>query len=174
MPLTKEQKKEVVAKLKENLEKQKVIFLIDFQNLKAEELFDLRKKLKENDSLLYVAKKNLIKIGFKEKKIPIDVEKLKGQVALVFGFKEGLLPAKTIYKFWEEHKNPEILGGFLENEFVEAEKVIELASLPSREELLARLIISMNSPTYNFVNVLQANIKGLTCVLTNIKAAHSG
>jgi len=65
--------------------------------------------------------------------------------------------------------NLKILGGFLENKFVEAEKIIELAKLPTREELLARLVGSISAPISNFINVLEANIKGLIYVLTKAK-----
>jgi len=170
MAKTKEQKKEVIEKLRENLEKQKVMFFVDFQKLKAEELFDLRQKLKETKALLYVAKKNLMKIAFKEKKIPVDVEELRGQVAVIFGWGDELLPLKTIFDFWQEHKSPEILGGFYEGEFIGSEKAIELAKLPSREELLARFVRSIATPISNFGNVLQANIKGLIYILSQVKA----
>jgi len=65
--------------------------------------------------------------------------------------------------------NLKILGGIFKNEFVEAEKIIELAKLPTREELLARLVGSISAPISNFINVLEANIKGLIYVLTKAK-----
>ena len=169
MALTREQKKQVIQKIKENLERQKAIFFIDFQKLKAKDLFDLREQLKEKKSLLYIAKKTLINIAFKEKKIPVDVDKLEGQIGLIFGFEDEILPAKIIYNTWQEKGSPEILGGFLEGEFIEKEKVIELAKLPSKEELLVRLIQSINSPIANLANILQANIKGLIYILSQVK-----
>lgn len=165
MALTKEQKKQVVEKLKENLAKQKAMFFIDFQKLKAKELFDLREKLKAINSLLYIAKKNLIKIAFEEKKIPVNVEELNGQIGLVFSFADEILPAKIIYQAWQKHRSPEILGGFYEGESVEGEKVIELAKLPSKEELLARLVGTISAPISNFANVLQANMRNLVYIL---------
>jgi len=171
MALNKEQKKEVVKKLEENLAKQKAIFFIDFQKLKAKELFALRNRLKEKGgAVLYVAKKNLIKIAFEKKKIPVEVKKLKGQIGLVFSFDNEILPAKIIYNYWQEYKSPEILGGFYEKEFLESEKVIELAKLPSKEVLLAKLVGNLSGPTSNLVNSLRNNLQKLVYILSNIKS----
>jgi len=169
MAKTKQQKKQILDNIEQGLKKQKSMFFIDFQKIKAEHLFDLRAKLKQVDAMLYVAKKNLIRIAFKNQKIPVDIEALKGQIGLIFSFDDEILPAKTVYEFAEKHKNPEILGGFYEKEFIEKEKAIELAKLPSKQVLLARLVSALNAPSSKFANVLQSNIKGLIYILANAK-----
>jgi large subunit ribosomal protein L10 len=170
MAKTKEQKKEVIEKIKQHLEKQKVIFFIDFQNLKSEQIFELRKKLREINGLLYIVKKNLIKIAFQDKKIPIDIEQFGGQLGLVFGFENEIIPAKIIYNIWEKHKIPEILGGFYKKEFISANQAIEMGKLPSEEELQSRLVGNIAAPLPKFANILQANIKGLIMALNAIKS----
>jgi len=169
MALTKEQKQKVVEKLKENIAQQKSMVFVATEGLKAKEFFDLRKKLKAADCLLIVAKKTLLDVAFKEKKVGIDPEKLAGQVASIFGFKDQISSAKIPYNFSLENKNLKILGGFYENKFRDAEEIITLAKIPSRKELLAGLVGNISAPISGFVNVLQANIKGLICVLSNIK-----
>lgn len=169
MALTKEQKKKVIEDLKEKVARQKAMVFISIEGLKAQEVFDLRKRLKAEDCLLTVAKKTLINIVFKEKKFDIDAEKLEGQLGLIFGFKNELSPAKIAYQFGLENKKLKILGGVFENEFKEDEEIIILAQIPSREELLARIVGSISAPISNFVNVLQGNIKGLVYILSNIK-----
>ena len=170
MPLTKIQKKKIIEELKEKIAQQKVTIFVDFTGLKAKDIFDLRKKLKMVDSQLKIAKKTLAQIAFKESGLKTEIKKLKGEIALVFGLKDEISPAKTIWQSALADPNLKILGGFLENKFVEAEKIIELAKLPTREELLARLVGSISAPISNFVNVLEANIKGLIFVLKQIKA----
>lgn len=167
MAKTKEQKSQVIEKIKQNLDKQKSIFFIDFQKLKARDFFDLRKQLKEINALLYVAKKNLIEIAFQNKKIPIDIKKFAGQVGMIFSLENEILPAKIIHNFQEKYKNPEILGGFYEKEFIGAERVIELAKLPSKQELLAKLVNCLNAPIYNLTESLGASIKGLIYILSS-------
>jgi len=169
MPLTKEQKNKIVKKLKENIANQKAIVFVSVKGLKASELFNLRKQLKESNCLLSVAKKTLLKIAFKENKTELNEKKLEGQVALIFGFEDELAPAKTAYDFSLKNENLKILGGFLENEFRSREEVIILAKIPSKQELLAKIIGSIKAPISGFANVLQGNIKGLVYLLSNIK-----
>ena len=170
MALTKEQKKKILEDLKEKIERQKAMIFADFTGLKVKDLSSLRKKLRLADNELKVVKKTLLGLVFKERDFKIDTEKLKGEVAIVFGLKDALSPAKIIYQFSQEKPNLKILGGFFEKEFQEAEEIITLAQLPTREELLARLTGTIFAPVSNLVNVLQGNIKGLICILTKVKA----
>ena len=71
--------------------------------------------------------------------------------------------------FSEKNENLKILGGFLENEFRSREEVVVLAKIPSKQELLAKVIGSIKAPISGFANVLQGNIKGLVYLLSNIK-----
>ena len=169
MPLNKEQKKNIVKELKDNIAKQKAVVFVSVKGLKASELFDLRKQLKESNCLLSVAKKTLLKIAFKENKIELNEKELEGQIALIFGFEDEIAPAKTAYNFSLKNENLKILGGFLENQLRNMEEIIILAKIPSKQELLAKFIGSIKAPMSGFVNVLQGNIKGLVYVLSQIK-----
>lgn len=169
MPKTKEQKKKTLEELKESITKQKAIIFIDFTGLKVKDMFELRKKLKKVDSQLRVAKKTLIQLALKESGLRLDAEKLKGEIALVFGYKDEISPSKAVYQVSQKNQNLKILGGFLENEFREAEDFIVLAKLSSKEELLARLSWSLSAPITNFVRGLEYNLKGLVYVLSAIK-----
>jgi len=172
MPQTPAQKKETVENLKEKIARKKAMILVDFKGLKVKGLFDLRKRLKNVGAQFVVAKKTLMKLAFQEKKIKIDPNEIEGQIALVFGFKDELLPAKALYNFSLENKNLKILGGLIESqkdEFLNSEKIIELGKLPSKEELLARLTGSISAPISNLINVLEGNFKGLVYALSAIK-----
>lgn len=169
MAISREKKKAILEELKEKIEKQKAIIFFDFTGLKVKDLFSLRKKIKAIGDELKVAKKTLMDIAFKKAKIEIEPRKMPGQIALVFGYKDAILPAKIIYQFSQTNENLKILGGFVENKFFEAEKIIELAQLPSKEELLAKLLNSIFAPISNLINVLEANIKGLINVLAKAK-----
>jgi len=169
MPQTKEQKKRIVEELKEKVSKQKILIFADFTGLKVKELSNLRKKLKSIDAELKVAKKTLSKLALGEKGLKLDTKNLKGEIAFVFGYKEELPTAKMVYQFSQENPALKILGGFLENKLREAEEIIELAQLPSREELLAKLVGSIKAPVSNFVYALRYNLKGLIFALSAIK-----
>jgi large subunit ribosomal protein L10 len=169
MPLNKTQKKKIIDDLKEKIEKQKIFFFVNLKGLKVKDLFNLKKKLKKVDSQLKVSKKTLLKLALKEKGVELDIKKLEGEIASVFGFKDEILPAKTTYQFSLENKNLKILGGYFEGKFLGAEEMIMLAQLPTKDELLGRLVGSIFAPVSNFVYVLNANIKGLIQVLKQIK-----
>ncbi len=184
MAQTKDQKQKILEDLKEKIAKQKAIVFVDFTGLKVKDLFDLRKKLKTADCELKVAKKTLIGIAFKaadfkersssslsakNSAIDAEIKNLSGQIALIFGYKDEVSPAKIVWQFSQTNPNLKILGGLLTNIFFEAEKIIELAKLPTHEELLAGLVRSISAPISNLLNILEGNIKGLIYILKQIK-----
>lgn len=171
MALTKEKKQKSLDDLKENISKQKSVIFVDFSKVNSKDLFDLRDKLKEAGCALKVAKKTLTRVAFGQSNISFwnkIKNSIPGQLALVFGIEDELSPARISNKFSKTNKNFKILGGIFENRFIEKEKVLVLANLPSREELLGKMVGSIASPLSGFVAVLQGNIKGLTVVLSKI------
>ena len=169
MALTKAQKQKIIADLKDKIAKQKAMVLIGITGLKVKDISDLRKKLKTEEGNLKVVKKTLIEKAFKENNLEFDKNKYKEEIALVLGFKDEILPAKTVYQFGLANEKVKILGGFLEGKFKEAEEIIALAQLPTKEGLLAKLVGSIASPISGLINVLQGNIKGLITVLARAK-----
>lgn len=168
MALTKEQKKQIIEDLEEKIDRQKSVVFVGIANLKAKDLLDLRNQLKESNCLLAVIKKTLLKIACQEKNMPLELEKLEGETALIFGFGDELSPAKISDKFTLGNENLKILGGIFENEFIDKDKVIALARIPSREELLAKMVGSIKAPIAGFVNALEGNIKGLLYALNQL------
>ncbi len=171
MALTKQQKKEIISDLKDKIDQQKTMVFVDFKGAKVKDIFELRKSLKENDSLFKVSKKTLLRVALEDfnKALAEKVEKLEGELAVIFGFGDEVSPAKEAYNFASDNEKLKILGGFFQDEFIEKEKVIELAKIPSEEQLLGQLVGTMSAPISNFANVLQGNIKGLVCALNAIK-----
>jgi large subunit ribosomal protein L10 len=170
MAITREKKKKILEQLREKIEKQKIMIFIDFTGVKSKDLFSLRKKLKELGNDMKVAKKTLINLALKEKNLNVvDVRKMLGEIAVIFGIKDEISGAKTVYEFSKENKNLKILGGILEKRFIEPEKIEELAKLPTREELLAKLVSSISAPISNFVYVLRSIPQNLVLVLNQIQ-----
>jgi len=174
MPLTREQKQRIITELQDLLAKQKGIVFVDFLGLKAKEILNLRRELKKQNCLLKVSKKTLLKIAFKNSKIPFwqKIDEVPAQLGVVFGFGNEIMPAKISYEFSRKNENLKILGGVVKNEeykYLTQEEIIELAKLPSREELLARFTGTILSPISNFISVLKGNIKGLLYVLAKAK-----
>jgi large subunit ribosomal protein L10 len=88
----------------------------------------------------------------------------------VFGFENEISPTKVLYQFALGNQNLKILGGYLEKRLRESEEIITLAQLPTRDELLARFVGNLAAPVSNFVNILEANLKGLVFVLSKLKS----
>lgn len=170
MPQTREQKKKIVEEIRDKFKKQKIAFFVDFKGLKTRDLSDLKRSLKKAQSELVVAKKTLLGLALKGGELNFDVKRLEGQIAVVFGFKDEILPAKIVYQFSQKNEKLKVLGGIFDGNIIEKEKIIELAQLPSKEELLAGLVGRISSPIYGLVNVLQGNIKGLITILAKAKA----
>jgi large subunit ribosomal protein L10 len=171
MAISKQKKKDIVKDLSEKLARQKALFFADFSGIKVKDLADLKAKLRQENAELKVAKKTLMKVAFKEKGISTDPKTLVGEIALVMGYGDQVAPAKTLHEFSKTNEKIKILGGLLEGQTLAAAQVMELAKLPSKQELLARLVGSISAPSRNFVQVLQGNIRGLITVLSGIKKA---
>ena len=157
MALTKEKKQKNLKDLKENIAKQKSVIFVDFSKVNSKDLFGLRKKLKEAGCNLKIGKKTLMRIAFGQSNISYwnKIKKvIPGQLALVFGIEDEIAPARIANQFAKTNENFKILGGIFEKRFIEKEKVLELANIPSREELLGRLVGSLASSMASFVRVL--------------------
>ncbi|MFA5714722.1 MAG: 50S ribosomal protein L10 [Candidatus Paceibacterota bacterium] len=169
MALTREQKKNIIDDLESKIEKQKSIVFMDFTGIKVKELAKLRETLKESGNEMKVAKKSLMEIALKNKKIELDSKKLEGEVAMVFGYEDEIAPSKLVYQFSKENQKAKILGGFLENRFYEMADVIRLAELPNKEQLLGMLLGTLSAPATNLVGVLSGNMRKLVFALSQIK-----
>ena len=171
MPRTKAQKQKILDDLKDKVARQKAIFLVGITGLKVKDLSQLRKKLKSIDANIQVAKKTLVEKVLKEHKLDFDKKGMKTEVALVFAFGDELAPVKMVYQLSKENEGLKILAGYIKNQPKDAEYIITLAQLPTKEELLARLVGTMSAPVSNFVRALNYNIKGLVYLLSTIKKA---
>jgi len=158
MALTKSQKEKILAGLKEKIAQARAVILVGISGLKVKDISQLRKILKQKNSNIQVVKKTLAELAFKENKLKFDKEKFQEEIALVFGLKDGIIPAKTVYQFSQENKNLKILGGYIENEPKEADYIIALAQLPTREEFIAKLFFAAKSPLLGLYNALQRNL----------------
>lgn len=157
MALTKGKKVKSLASLKEKIAKQKSVIFADFAKVNSADLFKLRQELKENGCSLKVGKKTLVRIAFGQSGISfwnLMKKSIPGQLALVFGIEDEIAPARIANKFAKTNENFKILGGIFENRFIDRERALVLANLPTRNELLGRLLGSLSSSTVGFVRVL--------------------
>jgi large subunit ribosomal protein L10 len=173
MPKSKEQKRTILKELGDKIAKAKSVVFAKYNGLTVKENEDLRSRLRQENSEYYVAKKTLFGLAFKDQNVAgLDVKGFAGQIAAIFGYNDEVSPAKIVDKFKGEKDKEgklEFIGGILENKFIDAAAVSSLAKLPGKQELLARLVGSINAPVSGFVNALAGNIRNLVQVLKAIK-----
>jgi len=168
---TREQKNIIVKDLAEKLKESKAIVFSDFKGLSVKNMTNLRRELRKEDISFDVVKKTLVNIALKETGIEMDANKLEGQIALAISKGDEVVAAKIIAKMAKANENLKIVGGFLGVKKLTSEEVNALAKLPSKKELLAKLVGTLNAPTSGLVNVLAGNLRSLINVLNSIKEA---
>ncbi|TSC95328.1 MAG: large subunit ribosomal protein L10 [Parcubacteria group bacterium Athens1014_10] len=169
MAKTKEQKKQMVENLKEKFGKMKIAVFADYFGLKVKEIQELKNLLKKQQSDYIISKKTLTELSLKNAGIEdIKLGEMEGGLGILFGYEDEITPVKVLTKFSKEHKALKIKGGILERKFINLEKVLELSKLPSKPELISKLLWQIKSPVSRLVNVLQGNLRGLTCLLNNL------
>jgi len=170
MPKTKQKKQEISRDLKKKLAKAKSVVFTSFNALNVKDNEALRSALVKENSEYYAAKKTLLARALSEANIDVDARSFDGQVAISFGYADEVAPAKVLAKFIKDTEGKlSFLGGVLEGKFVDAQGVAALATLPSKDELYAKIVGSINAPVSGFVNVLAGNLRSLMNVLLAIE-----
>ncbi|MGF7186889.1 large subunit ribosomal protein L10 [Desulfitispora alkaliphila] len=162
-------KQEVVADLTDKLKNSQGVVITDYRGLNVAEVTQLRAKLREANIDYKVVKNTLTKIAAKNAEVEGVDQFLEGPTAIAFSAEDPVAPAKILSEFAKAHKELEIKGGVLDGSAVTFEQVKELADLPSREELLAKVVGGMQAPISGFVNVLQGPIRNLAYALQAVK-----
>jgi len=165
MAQTKEQKESIIKDLVDKLKNSKAVVFSDYKGLAVKDMMALRKELKKEGVDLKVAKKTLIKLALKDAGIEIDARKFEGQLALAISSQDEVVAARIIAKTAKANENIKIIGGILGSKELTQEETSALALIPSKQELLAKLVGSINAPVSGLVNVLAGNIRGLVNVL---------
>lgn len=169
MPKTRSEKEKTVTTLAEKLGKMRSVIFANYEGLTVAEIQDLRKELKKEGVDYSVVKKTLLKIALKEAGKDIDPKTISGNFGTAISYEDEVAPARIMASFAKKHEALKMVAGILEDRLIPAEKVNALAKLPSKQELLAKLVGSINAPISGFVNVLAGNLRGLVNVLNAIK-----
>lgn len=169
MPKTKAQKQSILQQIAENLKNQQSVLFVDFKGIGVKDLSKLRSQLKEVGAKLEVAKKTLLARAFKENGLDTDFKNMEGQIAVIYSFDDPVAGAKTAYTFAKGNGHLQLLTGYMENQLLAHEEVINLAQLPSRDQLLAQFVRTIANPMRGLTTVLTGNIKGLIVVLSAIQ-----
>jgi len=159
-----------VARLKEKLESAISLVLADYRGLTANEMVELREKFTKQGLEYRVVKDTLARLAASEAGIEGLADLFAGPIGIAFGYED---PA-VAFKLSEECRKTyapryALKGGVFEGALVVESEVARYATLPSREELLARLAMALSSPMRAMAFMLQAKIRELACVINEVR-----
>jgi len=167
MPTAK--KEQLVQELEEKFKSAQSVVLTEYRGLKANDMVELRKELREQGLEYKVVKNRLALLAAENAGVTIDPELLKGPTAICFGDEEDAAkPAKLSIKIEKKFEPFVIKGGILEGQMIDVNGVKDLANMPSREELLARLAHAFQGPIQGIASVLNALIRDLAVVVGEV------
>jgi large subunit ribosomal protein L10 len=174
MAKTRVRKEEEVKAYTDQLRAQSVI-MADTSRLKVNTLNAFRQLAKKESVGVQTAKKTLLKLAAKDAGVDLDVDRLAGSVTMLVGLGDAVAPAKLLAELKKANKEIEIpvLGGMLEAKWLDAKAVDMLAKMPSKQEMLAKVVGTIQAPLSSFVGVLNGNLRNLVQVVNAIKDAKS-
>ena len=145
-----------VEEIKEKLQKSQSVILASYQGLTVEEDTQLRKSLREAGVEYKVYKNTLVILAAKELGIEGLDEHLQGPISIAIGYDDVTAPARILNDFAKTHKKLELKAGLVQGEIYDADKVKQLANIPSKDVLIAKLLGSIKSPLSKFAYLLNA------------------
>lgn len=169
MPKTREQKQVLTDELADKLRRMKSVVFTSISGYTMKDADALRAKGRNEGVEFVVTKKTLLARALEAAGIAASVDNLEGSVLTSIGFQDEVAPAKLLAAFGKDREGIKILSGILEGKQLDAATVKTLAKLPGKQELLGKLVGSLNAPVSGFVNVLAANLRGFVRVLDAIK-----
>ena len=174
MAKTRLHKEEALKDLTKRLQEMKSSVFFQHAGLTVHDTEELRSKLRERGADLAMVKRRILQLALKDAKLEgVDVSSMEGSLGVSTSTSDVVAPANVIHAFVKDHESMHILGGVLvegENITVmDPEKVTALAKIPSREELLSKMVGSMNAPISGIVQVLAGSLRSFVNVLNALK-----
>jgi len=168
MALSQEKKQAVIDNLVQHLSSSKITVMAGYTGLTVKDAQELRRQANESGTTLVVVKNRLVKValGRVDTLKEVDTSSLKGQLMYAFNPEDEVTPAQVLANFAKTHPAIVLKGAIDSNgELMDEARVNQLASLPSKQQLYARLVGTIAAPLSGLVNVLSGNMRGLVNVL---------
>lgn len=160
---------EAVKQIASDLKSCDIYYFVDYRGLTYPESADLRARLKKVDATLKVVKNTLTRLAAAEAGVEGLDELIQGPTAIVYVKGDPAKTAKTIQDFIDVNKKITVRGGKLQSSMLASADVERLATLPSREQLIAQLVGTLAAPLSGLVTVLNGPIRQLVMVVDQIE-----
>lgn len=164
MAITKDKKKTLVADLTDLLSSSKMTVFAKYQGLTVAELQELRKAARENGVKIKVIKNRLVRVAMGEIAVYKDTDTtgLSGQLLYAISDSDEVAPAKVLANFAKEHEALQIAGAFNDaGSNLSEDEIKALASLPSKNELIAQVVAQLLSPVTDSISGLSGGLSGI-------------
>lgn len=169
MALSRSQKDQLIEKYEGGLATAPHAFVLGFKGITVPQVTELRNRVRASGGEYLVVKNTLALRAVDSQALSALNERFVGPTAVAFSLTDPVALAKALTEFAKEVPAIEFKGGLVEGRAVPAEQIKEIANLPSREELLAKLLFLMQSPIQRFARVLAAVPQSFVMVLDQIR-----
>lgn len=163
MAKTRQQKEDTIVKLSEKLGKAKALVFTDYKGLNMKQLSDLRNNLRDVNGEFSITKNTLLKKAMPE-------ASMEGPTATLFAYDDEISPIKILVKALKDAAIGKVKGGFLGTSPLDEAKVLQLATLPTKDELRGKTVGVLVAPLQGIVSVLQGNLRNLVYALSEISS----
>lgn len=161
-------KTRIIKEYEQRLKGAKSFFVTDFGGLTNKEIEQLKNKLKSASTDYLVVKNSLCRSAFKEMKIDILSGMVEGSCAISYTDKDPVAVSKVLVDFSKTNEKFKLKGGYADGAILSLDTIRELASMPPREVLLARLVSAMNAPVTGLVTVCSGIVKKFLYAINEI------
>lgn len=157
MPKTKIQKQAILENLSNKISKMKSAAMFNFSGIEVKELNQLRDVCREAGVDYLVAKKTLLKKALTDQGLgDIAGQDFNGEVATIFSYDDEIAPARIVADFGKKNNKVKFVGGIFEGGYADVNKLTELSKIPSRHELLSKVVGCLSNPLSGLARVINA------------------
>ena len=172
--MNREEKASAISELGEGIGQATNAFVISFKGITVPQVTELRRQVRDTNSTYVVVKNTLALIAVKDSPLTALKDQFSGPTAVAFNRTDAVALAKALTKFAKDVPSISFKGAMLNGQIVAADQIQAIANLPSREELISKLLFLMQSPIRGLAIVLNANIRNIAVVLSEIAKQRGG
>jgi len=167
--MNKNEKAEIISEIKEVIEKSSALYLADYSGINVSDISNLRNQFRNEGVQYKVYKNTLFERALSESgKYEKLADHLEGMTGYIFANDNPVAPAKIIKKYFDVSQKLALKACYIETDYYDGSKLNELATLPSKEELIASIMGSLDSPASGIVGAINAVVRDLVSVVDQI------
>ncbi len=167
--MNKNEKSEIISEIKELLESSSAVYLTDYNRINVEDITDLRTQFRKEGVRYKVFKNTLVKRALSENgRYTKLADHLTGMTGFAFTTSNPIAPAKIINKYFGDKEKLSLKACYIEGEYFDSSQLKTLASLPTKKELIASIMGSLDAPVTGIAGAINAVFRDLVNVVDQI------